>query len=90
MAKTFSSGAALSVVSVLVNPLLEVIASLALGSLLGLAYTYVERFFHSRSKRLCVACVWAKPSTVQNKNSGADRRASMLNHSGMHPVNSKK
>ena len=39
----------------LVNPLLEVIASLALGSLLGLAYTYVERFFHSRSKRLCVA-----------------------------------
>ena len=55
MAKTFSSGAALSVVSVLVNPLLEVIASLALGSLLGLAYTYVERFFHSRSKRLCVA-----------------------------------
>ena len=55
MAKTFSSGAALSVVSVLVNPLLEVIASLALGSLLGLVYTYVERFFHSRSKRLCVA-----------------------------------
>ena len=55
MAKTFSSGAALSVVSVLVSPLLEVIASLALGSLLGLAYTYVERFFHSRSKRLCVA-----------------------------------
>ena len=55
MAKTFSSGAALSVGSVLVNPLLEVIASLALGSLLGLAYTYVERFFHSRSKRLCVA-----------------------------------
>ena len=55
MAKTFSSGAALSVVSVLVNPLLEVIASLALGSFLGLVYTYVERFFHSRSKRLCVA-----------------------------------
>ena len=55
MAKTFSSGAALSVVSVLVNPLLEVIASLALGSLLGLVYTHVERFFHSRSKRLCVA-----------------------------------
>ena len=54
-AVSFSSGAALSVVSVLVNPLLEVIASLALGSLLGLAYTYVERFFHSRSKRLCVA-----------------------------------
>ena len=55
IAKTFTSGAALSIVSVLVNPLLEVVASVALGSLLGLIYTYVERFFHSRSKRLCVA-----------------------------------
>lgn len=55
IAKTFSSGAALNAVSVLVNPLIEVVASLALGSFLGLIYTYVERFFHSRSKRLCVA-----------------------------------
>ncbi len=55
IAKTFSSGAALSIISVLVNPLLEVVASVALGSLLGLIYTYIERFFHSRSKRLCVA-----------------------------------
>ena len=55
IAKTFTSGAALSIVSVLVNPLLEVVASVALGSLLGSIYTYVERFFHSRSKRLCVA-----------------------------------
>lgn len=55
MAKSFAGGGALSVVSVLVNPLLEVVASLALGTLLGLFYTWVERFFHSRSKRLCVA-----------------------------------
>lgn len=55
IAKTFASGAELSMISVLVNPLLEVLASLALGSLLGLLYTYIERFFHSRSKRLCVA-----------------------------------
>lgn len=55
IAKTFASGAELSIISVLVNPLLEVLASLALGSLLGLLYTYIERFFHSRSKRLCVA-----------------------------------
>ena len=55
IAKTFSSGAALSIISVLVNPLLEVVASVALGSLLGLIYTYIECFFHSRSKRLCVA-----------------------------------
>ena len=55
IAKTFASGAELSIISVPVNPLLEVLASLALGSLLGLLYTYIERFFHSRSKRLCVA-----------------------------------
>ena len=55
IAKTFASGAELSMISVLVNPLLEVLASLALGSLLGLLYTYIEQFFHSRSKRLCVA-----------------------------------
>lgn len=55
MAKSFAGGGALNVVSVLINPLLEVVASLALGTLLGLFYTWVERFFHSRSKRLCVA-----------------------------------
>ena len=55
IAKSLSGGAALSVVSVLLNPLLEVLASLLLGSVLGFIYTHVEKFFHSRSKRLCVA-----------------------------------
>lgn len=55
ISKSISSGVAVSVVNVLVNPLLEVFASLLLGSLLGLLYTLFERFFHSRSKRLCVA-----------------------------------
>ena len=48
-------GGTVDVVGVLVNPLLEVLASLLLGSLLGAVYTWFERFFHSRSKRLCVA-----------------------------------
>ena len=34
--------------------------------------------------------VWAKPSTVQNRNSGADSRPSMENHSGIRPVKPKK
>lgn len=55
IAKSLISGAGVSLISVLVNPLLEVSASLALGAALGLIYTWVERFFHSRSKRLCVA-----------------------------------
>ena len=55
IAKSISSGAALSVISVLLNPLLEVTASFALGTILGLIYTFMEKFFHSRSKRLSVA-----------------------------------
>ena len=55
IAKSLIGGAALSAVSVLVNPLLEVVVSVLLGSVLGLAFTFFERFFHSRSKRLCVA-----------------------------------
>ncbi|MBR6377857.1 MAG: cation:proton antiporter, partial [Oscillospiraceae bacterium] len=55
VAKSLISGAGVSLISVLVNPLLEVTASLVLGAALGLIYTWLERFFHSRSKRLCVA-----------------------------------
>lgn len=55
VAKSLISGAGVSLISVLVNPLLEVTASLVLGTALGLIYTWLERFFHSRSKRLCVA-----------------------------------
>ena len=45
----------LDMVSVLVNPLIEVFASLLLGALLGLVYTFIERFFHSRSKRMSIS-----------------------------------
>ena len=43
------------VISVLVNPLLEVVLSLALGSAMGALFHFCERFFHSRSKRLSVS-----------------------------------
>ena len=42
-------------VSIIVEPLVEVVVSLALGVLMGLLFTFVERFFHSRSKRLSVS-----------------------------------
>ena len=34
--------------------------------------------------------VWAKPSTVQKRNSGADSRPSWVNSSGTQPVKEKK
>lgn len=42
-------------ISMIINPLLEVIASLALGALMGYLFTFCERFFHSRSKRMAVS-----------------------------------
>ena len=43
------------VVSIIVEPLLEVVISIILGALMGLIFTFIERFFHSRSKRLSVS-----------------------------------
>ena len=54
VAKAVMSGE-LSVISVVVEPLLEIVLSLALGTIMGFAFSFVERFFHSRSKRLAVS-----------------------------------
>jgi Kef-type K+ transport system membrane component KefB len=44
-----------SILSVILEPLLEVVLSLALGFIMGLLFTFCERFFHSRSKRLAIS-----------------------------------
>ena len=54
VAKAIDTGA-VDVVSMVVNPLLEVILSLALGALMGVVFTVCERHFHSRSKRMAVS-----------------------------------
>jgi Kef-type K+ transport system membrane component KefB len=41
--------------SVILEPLLEVVLSLALGFVMGLLFTLCERYFHSRSKRMAVS-----------------------------------
>lgn len=41
--------------SIILEPLIEVVASLGIGTIIGLAFTYLERFFHSRSKRLSIS-----------------------------------
>lgn len=43
------------VVSIVVNPIIEIVGSLALGALMGYLFSLCERFFHSRSKRLAVS-----------------------------------
>lgn len=45
----------ISIISIILEPLLEVVLSIALGVIMGLVFTFIERFFHSRSKRLAVS-----------------------------------
>lgn len=54
VAKALLSGA-IDVISVVVEPLLEVSLSLVLGAVMGFLFSFIERFFHSRSKRLSMS-----------------------------------
>lgn len=44
-----------NMIGILVEPTIEIVLSLALGSVIGLVLNYIERFFHSRSKRLAIS-----------------------------------
>ena len=54
IAKTISSGN-LDVISVIFNPLIEVVLSVGVGALLGYLFHLIEKCFKSNSKRLCLA-----------------------------------
>ena len=54
VAKALMAGR-VDIISVLVEPVLEIVLSLALGALMGQLFTWFERFFHSRSKRLSMS-----------------------------------
>ncbi len=54
VAKSMSAGS-VDILSVILEPLLEVVLSLALGFIMGLLFTVCERYFHSRSKRMAVS-----------------------------------
>lgn len=55
IAKSLNSGEALSIISVAVNPLIEVVGSLALGAGMGYLFTLVEKLFHSNTKRMGIS-----------------------------------
>ena len=54
IAKALNQGA-LNITAILLEPIIEVTLSLVLGAVMGLLFTYCERFFHSRSKRMAVS-----------------------------------
>lgn len=54
VAKSLSAGA-VDILSVVLEPLLEVVLSLALGFVMGMLFNLCEKYFHSRSKRMAVS-----------------------------------
>ena len=54
VAKSLNSGS-VDILSVVLEPLLEVLLSLGLGFVMGLLFTLCEKYFHSRSKRMAVS-----------------------------------
>lgn len=46
---------AIDIISMVINPLIEVTISLILGALMGFLFNFCEKFFHSRSKRMAVS-----------------------------------
>ena len=57
VAKGMQSGE-ISLFSVLVNPIVEIVVSLALGAAMGFLFSETEKLFHSRSKRLSVSVMF--------------------------------
>ena len=54
VASAISHGS-INVVGVVLEPLIEIVLSFALGTIMGYLLNFVERFFHSRSKRMAVS-----------------------------------
>ena len=54
IAKALKVGA-ISIISIAVEPLLEIVLSIGLGATMGYLFSLFEQFFHSRSKRLAVS-----------------------------------
>ena len=54
VAKSMTFGE-IDVISVVVEPIAEVIMSLLLGLVMGVLFTFLEKFFHSRSKRMALS-----------------------------------
>ena len=54
IARSLGSGA-VDVLSVAVEPICEVVLSLALGAVMGFLFSFFERFYHSRSKRMAMS-----------------------------------
>ena len=54
VAKSIETGV-VDIISMVINPLLEVVLSIVLGAAMGGLFTFCERYFHSNSKRIAIS-----------------------------------
>ena len=66
VARSLESGS-VNILSVVLEPALEVIGSLALGALMGFLFNLTERVFHSRSKRMAVSVTFVLLTVALSK-----------------------
>lgn len=66
IARALISGS-VNLISLLVNPILEIVLSVGLGALLGWVFSLVEKFFNSNSKRLSLAVAFVVLSAGLSK-----------------------
>ena len=66
IAKSLESGNA-DLLSIIVSPMVEIVFSLVLGAIAGAVLTLLERFFHSNSKRLCLAVTFVMLTVALSK-----------------------
>ncbi|MBR6727289.1 MAG: cation:proton antiporter [Clostridia bacterium] len=66
IAQSLASGDT-SILSIIFNPILEVVLSLLLGAAMGFIFTFCERFFHSRSKRLSMSVAFVLVTVAISK-----------------------
>lgn len=61
IASALASGNSISVYTIIIKPLLEILISLGVGAILGLIISFMNRFFKSRNNRLiwCIFSVFA-------------------------------
>lgn len=54
VAQVLESGSSLSIKTMLLDPIVEIISALLIGAVIGIILCWALRFFHSKSNRLCL------------------------------------
>lgn len=66
VAKALMNGQ-VDLISVLLEPVLEVVCSLILGAVMGYLFSFCEKFFHSRSKRMAMSVTFVLLTVALSK-----------------------